>query len=110
MPSSVIAIRGRKYRLWRAVDQEDAVLDFPAQRRRCANSAERLLRRLLKKQGYAPTRIVTDKLKSCPAAIRKMMHVRRLLSLRQVENLSHDPGMTSVMVRQTPARLSISSA
>ena len=59
-----IAIRGRRYWLWRAVDHEGEVLDFLVQGRRCAKSAERLLRKLLKKQGYAPKRIVTDKLKS----------------------------------------------
>jgi putative transposase len=45
----VVAIRGRKYWLWRAVDQEGEVLNFLVQRRRCAKSADRLLRKLLKK-------------------------------------------------------------
>jgi hypothetical protein len=45
----VVAIRGHKYWLWRSVDQEGEVLDFLIQRRRCAKSAERLLRKLLKK-------------------------------------------------------------
>ncbi len=67
----VIGIRGRKYWLWRAVDDEGEVLDFLVQRRRCARSARRLLRKLLKKQGYAPTRITTDKLKSAAVAIRE---------------------------------------
>jgi len=47
----VIKIRDRKYWLWRAVDDEGEVLDFLVQRRRCARSAARLLRKLLKKQG-----------------------------------------------------------
>ena len=67
----VIKIRGRKYWLWRAVDDEGEVLDFLVQPRRCAKSARRLLRRLLKKQGFAPTRITTDKLKSYAVAIRR---------------------------------------
>jgi transposase-like protein len=66
----VIKIRDRKYWLWRAVDEEGEVLDFLVQRRRCARSVGRLLRKLLEKQGFAPTRITTDKLKSYPAAIR----------------------------------------
>ena len=90
----VIAICGRKYWLWRAVDQEGEVLDFLVQRRRCAKSAERLLRKLLKKQGYAPTRIVTDKLKSYPAAIREMrlsaVHDQGLRANNRAEN-SHQP-------------------
>lgn len=60
----VVTIRCRKYWLWRAVDHEGEVLDFLVQRRRCARSGERLLRKLLKKQSYASRRITTDKLKS----------------------------------------------
>ena len=62
--------RGRRYWLWWAVDGEGEVLDFLVQPRRCAKSARRLLRNLLKKQGYAPTRITTDKLKSYAVAVR----------------------------------------
>ncbi|MDH3641186.1 MAG: IS6 family transposase [Gammaproteobacteria bacterium] len=67
----VIKISDRKYWLWREVDDEGEVLDFLVQRRRCARSARRLLRKLLKKQGFAPKRVTTDKLKSYPVAIRK---------------------------------------
>ena len=67
----VIGIRDRKYWLWRAVDDEGEVLDFLVQRRRCARSARKLLRKLMKKHGFAPKRITTDKLKSYPVAIRK---------------------------------------
>ena len=66
----VIKIRGRNHWLWRAVDDEGEVLDFLVQPRRCAKSARRLLRKLLKKQGFAPKRITTDKLRSYGAAIR----------------------------------------
>jgi putative transposase len=47
----VIKIRGRKHWLWRAADGEGEVLDFLVRRRRCARSAGRLLRKLLRKQG-----------------------------------------------------------
>lgn len=67
----VIKVRGRRYWLWRAVDDDGEVLDFLVQPRRCAKSARRLLRKLLKKQGFAPKRITTDKLKSYAAAIRE---------------------------------------
>ncbi len=67
----VIRRRDQKYWLWRAVDDEGEVLDFLVKRRRCARSAGRLLRKLLKKQGFAPKRITTDKLKSYSVAIRK---------------------------------------
>ena len=90
----VIRIRDRKYWLWRAVDDEGEVLDFLVQRRRCSRSARRLLRKLLKKQGFAPKRITTDKLKSYPVAIRKdrlsAVHDQGLRANNRAEN-SHQP-------------------
>lgn len=68
----VIVIRGEHYWLWRAVDNEGEVLDFLVQRRRNAKAARRLMKKLLKKQGLAPTRIVTDGLGSYPVALRSM--------------------------------------
>jgi transposase-like protein len=58
----VISIGGRKHWLWRAVDQDGYVLDEIVQTRRNTKAAKRLLIRLLKKQGLAPRRIITDKL------------------------------------------------
>ena len=69
----VISIAGRKYWLWRAVDQHGAVLDILVQSRRNAKAAERLLRKLLKKQGVAPRVMITDKLASYAAAKRAVM-------------------------------------
>ena len=66
----VIVIRGRRHWLWRAVDNEGEVLDFLVQSKRNAGAALRLMRKLLKKQGGAPTRITTDKLRSYDVAIR----------------------------------------
>ncbi len=66
----VIVIQRKHYWLWRAVDNEGEVLDFLVQRRRDANAARRLMKKLLKKQDFAPTRIVTDKLRSYPSAFR----------------------------------------
>ncbi len=90
----VIKIRGRKHWLWRAVDDEGEVLDFLVQRRRCARSARRLLRKLLKKQGFAPERVTTDKLKSYPVAIREerlsAVHDQGLRANNRAEN-SHQP-------------------
>ena len=90
----VIKIRGRKHWLWRAVDDEGEVLDFLVQPRRCARSAQRLLRRLLKKQGFAPKRITTDKLKSYAVAIRQerlfAAHDQGLRANNRAEN-SHQP-------------------
>ena len=55
----VIVIRRKRYWLWRTVDNEGEVLDFLVQRRRNAKAARKLMKKLLKKQGFAPTRIVT---------------------------------------------------
>ena len=56
--------------LWRAVDDEGEVLDLLVQRRRDKKAALRLMRKLLKKLGFAPTVLVTDKLRSYGAASR----------------------------------------
>jgi len=59
--------------LWRAVDQDGYVLDEIVQNRRNTKAARRLLTRLLKKQGTAPKRMITDKLRSYGAARRQVM-------------------------------------
>jgi putative transposase len=64
----VITIASKKHWLWRAVDQSGIVLDILVQSRRNAKAAERLLRKLLKKQGIAPRVLITDKLASYAAA------------------------------------------
>ena len=50
----VVRIAGRQMYLWRAVDHEGEVLDMLVQRRRDTRAALRLMRKLLKKQGFAP--------------------------------------------------------
>lgn len=90
----VIVIRSKKHWLWRAVDNEGEVLDFLVQPRRNAKAATKLLRKLLKKQGVIPTRIVTDKLKSYLVAFREIgltaEHVDNKRANNRVEN-SHQP-------------------
>ena len=60
----VVTIKGQQYNLWRAVDTEGNVLDILMQRHRDTKAAKRFFRKLLKKQGFTPRVIVTDKLKS----------------------------------------------
>ena len=69
----VVTISGQKHWLWRAVDQDGYVLDEILQTRRDTKAAKRLLRRLLKKQGCPPRRMITDKLGSYAAARRQIM-------------------------------------
>jgi putative transposase len=63
-----VLISGKQFWLWRAVDGEGEVLDLLVQRRRDKVAALKLMRKLLKKQGFAPDLLVTDKLRSYGAA------------------------------------------
>ena len=53
----VIVIRGQRYWLWRAIDNGGEVLDFLVQSKRNAKAALKLMRKLLKKQGWTPPRV-----------------------------------------------------
>ncbi len=66
------SINGKRMHLWRAVDSEGDVLDIMVQSRRDKKAALKLMRKLLKKQGYAPDAVVTDKLPSYGAALREL--------------------------------------
>ena len=68
----VVRIAGRRMYLWRAVDHEGEILDMLVQRRRDKRAALRLMRKLLKKQGFVPELLVTDKLRSHAAAFRRL--------------------------------------
>ena len=63
-----VVIAGRQFWLWRAVDDEGEVLDLLVQRRRDKAAAVKLMRKLLKRQGFAPDVLVTDRLRSYGAA------------------------------------------
>jgi len=67
-----VRIGGKRTYLWRAVDDEGEVLEVLAQSRRNKRAALKLMRKLLKKQGYIPDKIVTDKLGSYSAALREL--------------------------------------
>lgn len=67
-----LSIRGRRFWLWRAVDEHGVVLEEILQPRRDRKAAKRLLRHLLKTAGRPPKRIVTDKLASYAAAKREI--------------------------------------
>ena len=90
----VIVVRGWRHWLWRAVDNEGEVLDFLVQSKRNAKAALKLLRKLLKKHGCAPTRITTDKLKSYRVAFRTLdltaEHIDDKRANNRAEN-SHQP-------------------
>ena len=90
----VVQIGGKRFWLWRAVDSEGEVLDLLVQPRRDKAAAMKLMRRLLKRQDYAPTVLVTDKLRSygaAKAALRlSARHEQGLRANNRAEN-SHQP-------------------
>jgi transposase-like protein len=89
-----VVIGGKQFWLWRTVDSEGEVLDLLVQRRRNKAAAAKLMRRLLKKQGFPPDVIITDKLRSCDAAKIEMgliaRHEQDLRKNNRAEN-SHLP-------------------
>jgi transposase-like protein len=89
-----ILIGGRQFWLWRAVDDQGEVLDLLVQRRRDAKAAAKLMRKLLRKQGFVPTTLITDKLRSYGAARAQLglsaRHEQGLRKNNRAEN-SHLP-------------------
>src|SRR6516164_6305833 len=89
-----VMISGRQFWLWRALDSEGEVLDLLVQRRRNKAAAVKLMRKLLKKQGFTPEVLVTDKLRSYGAAKSELglaaQHEQGLRRNNRAEN-SHQP-------------------
>ena len=89
-----VSINGKTMYLWRAVDCEGEVLDVLVQSRRNNKAALKLMRKLLKAQGFAPAAVVADKLPSYRAALEtlgmKRNHVTGGRSNNRAEN-SHLP-------------------
>ncbi|GJD66725.1 IS6 family transposase [Methylobacterium frigidaeris] len=90
----VVSIQGRRMYLWRAVDAEGEVLDLLVQPRRDKKAAVKLMRKLIRKLGFAPEELVTDKLGSYGAARRELRlccrHEQGLQKNNRAEN-SHQP-------------------
>ena len=68
-----VGIKGQRYYLWRAVDQDGDVVDVYLQSRRDAKAAKRFFRRLLRSHGKRPWKIVTDKLRGYGVAHRELL-------------------------------------
>ena len=84
MDEMVVTIAGKRFWLWRAVDSEGEVLDLLVQSKRNTAAAVRLMRKLLRKQGFAPEAVVTDRLRSYGAAMRELgLSARHEQGLRQ---------------------------
>ena len=89
-----LKIDGRMVYLWRAVDAEGEVLDVLVQTRRNKRAALKLMRKLLKKYGFVPDKLVTDELRSYAAAASDLgiakRHERGRWRNNRAEN-SHQP-------------------
>ena len=68
-----MTINGKRHDLWRAVDQDDNMLDILVQRRRNKQAAKQCFRQLLKGLPYVPRVIITEKLQSYGAAKREIL-------------------------------------
>ena len=63
-----VNVGGEPYLLWRAIDQHGAELDILLQKRRDKAAAKRFFQRVLAQYPNGPRKIVTDQLRSYPAA------------------------------------------
>ncbi len=63
-----VSLRGEPFVLWRAVDQHGIELDILLQKRRDKTAAKRFFKRILSASAEVPKKIVTDQLRSYPAA------------------------------------------
>jgi putative transposase len=89
-----LRINGVLHYLWRAVDQNGAVLDILVQDRRNAMAAKRFFKRLLKGLRYKPRRLITDGLRSYGVARREILPEVRHRTSRYLNNRaenSHRP-------------------
>src|SRR5215467_7645766 len=89
-----LTINGQRHYLWRAVDQDDNVLDILVQSRRNKVAAKKFFRKLLKGCEYVPRVLITDNLGSYEAATKEVMprveHRRHKRLNNRAEN-SHQP-------------------
>jgi putative transposase len=94
MDEVFIRIRGKLQYPWRAVDQDDNVLDILVQSRRNTRAAARFFLKLLKGLQYVPRVIITDKLRSYGAAKREILPGVKHRQSRYLDNraeVSHQP-------------------
>jgi putative transposase len=87
-----VTLRGEPYLLWRAVDQHGTELDILLQKRRDKAAAKRFFRRVLASCSEAPRKIVTDQLRSYPAATHvKTSSLKAAPRLNNRAENSHQP-------------------
>jgi len=80
-----VKVGGERHYLWRAVDHEGEVLECYVTKKRDKRSALRFLKKALKRHGSAE-KIVTDGLKSYPAAMRDLGNLERRIMGQWLNN------------------------
>jgi len=111
----VVRITGKRMYLWRAVDDEGEVPNMLVRRGRDSRVALRLMCKLLKKQGYAPKLLVTDKLRPYASAYQVVRQRERKLqrskSARSAQCFFwHASRRPQYLQLSTPSRLAIDTA
>ena len=98
-----VKINGKQHFLWRAVDQDGAVVDVYLQAKRYGAAAKRFFRRLLQRHGGEPRKIVTDKLRSYGVAHRELIP-ETIHSTEQYENNRAERSHEATRVRERGMR------
>jgi putative transposase len=80
-----VKINGETHYLWRAVDHEGEILESYVIKKRDKSAAVRFFKKTLKRHGQAES-IVTDGLKSYPAAMRQLGNLERQETGRWLNN------------------------
>ncbi|MDG2412616.1 MAG: IS6 family transposase [Halioglobus sp.] len=80
-----VKINGKQHYLWRAMDQDGDVVDVFLQAKRDGSAAKRFFRRVLRRHGAEPRKIVSDKLRSYGVAHRELIP-EAIHSTKQYEN------------------------
>ena len=97
-----VSINGKNVYLWRAVDCEGEVLDVLVQSRRNKRAALKLMRKLLKSQGFSPDAVMTDALPSYGAALSELGMRARHITGGRINNRAENPHLP---VRQRERRM-----
>ena len=97
-----VSINGKNVYLWRAVDCEGEVLDVLVQSRRNKRAALKLMRKLLKSQGFSPDTVVTDKLPSYGAALSELGMRARHITGGRINNRAEN---SHLPIRQRERRM-----
>ncbi len=97
-----VSINGKNVYLWRAVDCEGEVMDVLVQSRRNKRAALKLMRKLLKSQGFSPDAVVTDKLPSYGAALSELGMRARHITGGRINNRAEN---SHLPIRQRERRM-----